>query len=255
MNQQYGVVAVLDALGAKTYSESEISRFLKSREIVLELLRQNTEGVADDLKGCPLETFTFNDTVVIVLNTGTNQPNYRHIRAFCKLMRTFVVDSLVNKILFRGCISIGSFRMDVSSNTIMGVAVTDAAEWYDKADWVGLIATPHATLQIRFEEERGERDWKYLMLDYNVPLNGGQYVRLKAVNWPKVFLVRKISPCKDGEAPRVKLLELLSWHQVPRGTEGKYFNTVEFFDHAIAEAKKEVPAKDTKKKSDNAQKK
>ena len=39
MEQKQGIIAVLDALGAATYNDKEISQFLNSRERVLELLR------------------------------------------------------------------------------------------------------------------------------------------------------------------------------------------------------------------------
>ena len=39
-----GLVAILDALGAATYSESEIERFLESRELVLDRLNERAEA-------------------------------------------------------------------------------------------------------------------------------------------------------------------------------------------------------------------
>jgi hypothetical protein len=51
-----------------------------------------------------------------------------------------------------------------------------------------------------------------------------------AVNWPKVFYADGITPCTSGVEPREKLLEFLTQHQVPWGTETKF---LAFFDYAV----------------------
>ena len=81
-----------------------------------------------------------------------------------------MVDSLVEGILFRSSVSLGTFYVDDDTNTVMGPAVTDAAAWYDSADWVGINATPHATLAIQalIEHERGTVG--HVLIDYPVPM-------------------------------------------------------------------------------------
>lgn len=44
MEQKQGIIAVLDALGAATYNDIEISQFLNSRERVLELLKRKANA-------------------------------------------------------------------------------------------------------------------------------------------------------------------------------------------------------------------
>ena len=59
-----GLIAILDALGASTYSETEIDRFLESRNVVLEKLNKGAEtGHLDKTR---VHVFTFNDTLAIV---------------------------------------------------------------------------------------------------------------------------------------------------------------------------------------------
>ena len=57
-------VAILDALGAKNYSEQELFRFLDSRDIVLETLAERAR--ARKIDKARLQVFTFGDTIVIV---------------------------------------------------------------------------------------------------------------------------------------------------------------------------------------------
>ncbi len=234
-NKQHGMVAILDALGAASYSDPEIVCFLKSREIVLQSLDERIAGIPMKIDRAQMEIFTFNDTIIIVLKTGDVAADIEQIIAFVGILRRFLIDSLANKILFRGSMAAGSFYIDKDSYTVMGQAITDAAAWYDKAEWIGIHATPRTTMLIQrcFEKTLNMR--RHLLLDYNVPLKDGSTAKAKAVNWPKIFLDPKLSPFRGGEKPREKLFELLSLHPVPFGTERKYWNTVAFFDHASSE--------------------
>jgi hypothetical protein len=235
MEQKQGLIAILDALGAAGYNDREISRFLNSRQLVLDLLRRkaNAKQVRGDIDASLVTTFTFNDTVLIVYRTQ-KAPALVDVEHFCLLLRKFEVDSLAQGILFRGSVSIGKFYVDDDSNTVMGTAVTDAAAWYDSAEWIGINATPHATLAIQAMLEQHRRNLGHLLVDYPVPLRDRPALVLKAVNWPKAFFVRGLRPVGEGEDPRAKCLSLLAEHRVPKGTECKHFNTVAFFDHCVA---------------------
>jgi hypothetical protein len=49
----------------------------------------------------------------------------------------------------------------VNKNLIMGEAVTDAAAWYERANWIGIHATPRASMLIdRFIEEEENQEEK-----------------------------------------------------------------------------------------------
>jgi len=233
---QNGIVAILDALGTASYSGVEVERFLQSRKNVMQLLNEKIEGVLG-IKSDRITIFTFNDTILLTLQCGQLHPTLADITSFFTILRKFLVDSMRYRILFRGSIAIGSFHVNEQTNTVMGQAVTDAAAWYDKADWIGVHATPHATIIIQRWLEHNLKTRRFLMLDYDVPLKDAKTLRVKAVNWPKVFFVPSLTPCQNGEAPREKLLEFLALHQIPRGTESKYSNTIAFFDRAVKKMK------------------
>lgn len=236
---QNGIVAILDALGTATYEDAETKRFIDSRRLVLSLLREKAIDVLGEIQEDMISVFTFNDTVLVVLNTENQTPHLSHVSAFFTVMRKFLVDSLVNRILFRGAIAIGTFYINDDENIVMGKAVTDAASWYDKADWIGLHATPRTTLVIQRLLEHDEKTKGHVMLDYEVPLKTGRIIKAKAVNWPKVFFVPSISPCPSIEA-REKLLRYLTAHQIPLGTENKFQNTLDFFDCAVKKIKRDA---------------
>jgi hypothetical protein len=232
MQERTGFIAILDALGAATYSSAEIAQFLESRQTVLSLLGSKAEAVLGRVEASRVSTFTFNDTVVIAYEVD-HPPSLDDIGGFGTLLRHFEVKSIAHGILFRGAMAMGSFYADDPTNTIMGKAVTDAAAWYDKSDWIGIAATPQATLLIRGQQNRGSKDVEHVMIDYPVPMKDKTILSLRAVNWPKGFYVRGLRPLNDGEDPKAKCMELLARSGIPRGTEGKYFNTIAFFDHCI----------------------
>jgi hypothetical protein len=220
MQEREGIIAILDALGAATYSNREITQFLKSRELVLGLLakKANPNATSGDIDAQAVTTFTFNDTVLIVYRTDSS-PDLDNVEHFCVLLRKFMVDSLSQGILFRGTLSIGKFYVKDESNTVMGAAVTDAAAWYDSADWVGINATPYATMVIQGLIERHGGDIERVLVDYDVPFKDRPTMKLKAVNWPKAFFVRGLRPDCDSKDARATCLSLLTVHGVPKGTE------------------------------------
>lgn len=234
--RQNGIVAVLDALGTASYSDSEVEEFLKSAAHLKQLLSRKVENVQIDPQ--MVSIFTFNDTVLIALQTEGENPDVIEVQNFFKILRKFLVDSLSQSILFRGAVSVGTFYVDAQLNTVMGQAVTDAAAWYNMADWIGIQTTPKTTIVLDGLMERGGQKMDHLVLPYDVPLKGGRTVAVKAINWPKVFFVESLTPCEEGETPRAKFLGFLSKRTVPMGVEGKFFNTIQFFDDAAAKIKK-----------------
>jgi hypothetical protein len=237
--RENGIIAILDALGAGSYEDADIERFIESREIVLGLFNQKAEDILGEIRASMITTFTFNDTILIALRTGSEEPRWKHISNFFTILRKFLVDSMAHGILFRGSIAIGTFYVNNETNTVMGQAVTDAATWYDKADWIGVHTTPRATLIVQRWLEHNDGTKRQVMLDYDVPLKQGTTLRTKAVNWPKAFFIGSITP-GDGETkPKEKLLEFLTQHQIPWGTESKFRNTIAFFDHAVKHNKRD----------------
>ena len=243
-NPKNGIVAILDALGAANYDDSEIGEFLESRHVVMKLLSGKSESVAQNLNVAQIKTYTFNDTMLIVLEVQGNRPSSSEIQAFTTVLRKLLVDSLRRKIMFRGSFAIGTFYEDSNTNTILGKAVTDAASWYNRADWIGIIATPLTTIHIDYQMEKSSKEWRHLLIRYEVPLSGNGQQSLWAINWPKVFWAQGITPCKKGEKPRETFLNLLTRFDMPIGVESKHFNAIKFFDYVMeALHLKNVPSK------------
>ena len=232
------MVAVLDALGASSFREDEIRRFIDSQQIILQSLNEKADAIwGEELREEMVSTFTFNDTIVIAL-TLERLPDIRDVARFFILLRKFFTVSIIHGILFRGAVSIGKFHSDINKNLVMGEAVTDAAAWYERANWIGIHATPRASMLIDrlIEEEENHEEQSELasvLVDYEVPMKDKSHPRVKASNWPKAYFVQSLSPCTPGQSRRGRLLELLGKHAVPFGTEDKYFHTMAFYDFVV----------------------
>jgi len=231
LQAQQGIIAILDALGGADCSEEKILRFWRSRELLLDQFRRKARRFLGSNES-RVTTFIFNDTVLVSYRTR-KPAALRDVKNFAELIRSLAVKSLAQGILFRGAIAIGRFYVNKPTNTVMGEAVSDAAEWYNLADWIGIITTPRATLIIQSLIEQAGNDIGRLMVDYPVPLKNRQVLSLKVVNWPKAFFVKGMTPCANGDKARAKCLSLLAAHGVPAGTESKYFNSMAFFDHCV----------------------
>ncbi|MFN7914944.1 MAG: hypothetical protein U0Q55_06365 [Vicinamibacterales bacterium] len=233
MTQEQGLVAVLDALGAASYSDSEIAKFLASRDRVLKLLRQraNAAEVRGQIQEGAVSVFTFNDTVLLLYRT-TGSVRLHEAEHFGRLVRKFVADSLVEGILFRGSLSVGAFYADEDSNSVMGPAVTDAAAWYEASDWIGVMATPHAAMSITALAEKSAKAVEHVFIEYAVPLTRqGGSIKTLAINWPKALFHERLTPFPAGAKARPELLSMLTRHRFAKGTESKYVNSVSFFDY------------------------
>lgn len=235
--QKAGIVAILDALGAASYDDAEIQEFLKSRSVVIRLLGDKAESVAQTLDVSQIKTYTFNDTMLIVLESRDQHSCRAEIKAFATVLRKLLVDSLKRRIMFRGSFAVGQFYEDSETSTILGKAVTDATAWYDKADWIGIHATPRTTIHIDQLMESQTSDWGHLLTKYDVPLTDRSTRPLWAVNWPKVFWAKRLTPCEASQTERECFLNMLGKFMIPRNTEDKHFNTIAFFDHVVRSLK------------------
>jgi hypothetical protein len=235
-----GVVAVLDALGTKLSSVDEAVRFVQLRDSIL---TSTTDVVETHLPGIDtkrLKIFTFNDTIVYVYKTPATA-TLAEVEVFCHVLRIFETRAMVEGTFFRGALAIGEFFIG-NAQTVLGPAIYDAAAWFEQADWIGIHATPHATMHVESLLESSGRKIDHVLVDYDVPLRDKTTVRAKALNWPKGFYMKNLRPPGKGRT-RGLVLAALTKHRVPKETETKYFHTIDFFDQVEKKQKLDSRAK------------
>ena len=219
-------VAILDALGAAHYSRKQAERFLKFRDEVVESLAKSVKKSLRSFKRDRLGRFVFQDTLILTYRTDGDD-DFKALLVFGHVLRLFQRQALLRDILLRGAFSHGEvFRIDEDTNTVMGPVVSDAAAWYQRAEWVGVHATPSTSILLRKMEEA--HPMPFLFVNHKIPFKKGQEpLELKALNWPKGMY---LSAERDYWRARAQLLGVLARIGAPYGSEMKHFNTIEFFD-------------------------
>ena len=243
--EELGIVVMLDALGAKNFSMDESKKFLESRnQIVAELNKEKAnilkviKEIGDISKIEKLKTFpepdifTFGDTIILNWGLLPDFPVGAMLIFMHMWLQPIIRISLEKQVLLRGAISIGEYIKD--EKAIIGPAIGDAASWYEKAQWVGVIATPRCGLYInemkeKFDATRNDS----LFISYSVPFKNSTSREMWVLSWPL-----KYSKDENNHEYDLSLFfEHLTKFQVPYGKEEKIYNTIAFFKWFIINAK------------------
>lgn len=162
------------------------------------------------------------DTLLITA-WGPESPE-KYLPTVASYLRPIFGAALEGGVLLRGVISIGEWvELDPPSPDnvlLVGQAIDDAAEWYDKANWMGVALTPRAGFG--WSATHSGPDPLGPIVEYTVPLKDRELELDRplryAVNWPATS---KLSVAN--------LLERFSKTPIPPESTRKYHETAEFF--------------------------
>ncbi|MFA4849709.1 MAG: hypothetical protein WC626_08280 [Methanoregula sp.] len=237
METQFGIVAMLDALGVSNYKIDESNQFVLQRDALLtELMNLNTDlstgfdtRSSGSLPKYPKMTLaTFGDTIIICWPTGKDKGPSVMFPGIAVWLGNAVALGIKYGILLRGAVSVGEYLADGS--TILGPAVADAHAWSGEADWFGVVLTPHCQIYLatlldnvvmKNETKINTDSWSF---EYEVPLHQRKK-KMYVINWPFYFWILN----QNGNTGFVNLSQLLSPHSIRKGVESKYENSIEFF--------------------------
>jgi hypothetical protein len=147
------------------------------------------------------------------------------------VMRHYIFLALTERMLFRGAFSIGNYIEDSKANTVMGEALVDAAQWYEKSDWMGLIATPKTHTAIEFYTPPSDIRMKHYLIDYPVPMKNTPPISLFCISWPGAFRDHEHMRRAKKTSSKSWFLEIFKDFSYPAHVASKYHNTKLFFDH------------------------
>lgn len=235
----FGVVVLLDALGVRSTDLDAAKRFLLQRGLFEGAWSRKLDQMTGALEPERLKSFTFGDTLLFAYSAHDDQDAVNAARDILVVLRKTLADSLDGGLLVRGSIAIGKYIVDNDSNTVVGPAVTEAAEWYEAFDWIGVCMTPRSSFLYRARVNGGTSGWAKPGIDYECPLkqraglSGIKSLSLIACNWPSTFFFKALAPhdLKPDGAGQWIQRKLVEQRVMPLGTEQKYFNTLAFFHH------------------------
>jgi len=234
----YGVVCLIDALGAKNFNDDETINFLKSRAVIREALNDKGADQVDRLSIKPPKIALFNDTIIIAIECKPNGEEEKlSLTAMAIIVRKLISDGITRGVWFRGAIGVGKFFADLKENTIIGEAVSDAANWYESTNFIGCVLTPRAAFVRKKHLVKDEPSAKSVYIPYLASTKDGDKEML-CVNWPLAFHYSFLRPSDCGEGKELQYLYgKFGGHFFPKCADDKYHNTIKFFKHSFGRMK------------------
>ena len=252
-----GVFVMLDALGTRSLSASETQQFIEKRTNLLkdtntelEAVSKLGEAICQELgvqaQYRPPRVVTFADNVLLFWEINDSQAasddayvaSLGYLVCICDYLGTMIKVALRKGHLWRGAVSFGEYVQE--NGTVLGPAVNDAANWCEKADWIGIIATPSCGMRLLALEEfykesvEGKNSpWPSKLgrvyTKYEVPMKGGVIEALWVICWPYKYFAQTTGADWKLEG-KLAFLRDIGRFMIPLGTENKYKNTIEFFE-------------------------
>jgi len=243
LKSNFGLVVLLDALGASNFGDDEIRKFLELRAEVNRIVEGTAKHTPEDMtwgtgKLNAPKIFTFGDTVIMAFELNSKITHLAHLSLISILLNRFLFLTFVGGVMFRGSFSIGKYIADDKTNTVMGEAVSDAASWYEKSNWMGLHATPKTVNILEsmvtmddFDpiDPKVNREKIAYFHRYNVPIKNKLVLDSYVVAWPLLFHSKDNLKNAGYINPKKYFMDILARYDIPLGTEEKYINTAAYF--------------------------
>jgi len=232
------IVALLDILGARTHDIEVTKRVFAQTEDLRDIIEtclaemQKPIDESNDQAGTsgtrlPAPEYRrFGDTVLLLWHVGQE---HRYLPFVGHVLSNIFVEALHRGIPLRGALGYGDVAYD--KEVAVGPAISDVAEWYDEADTVGVLVTPRTGLLLDIYSRQEPEFIAKAFTKHSISLTGKQGKRdLWAISWP-VVLREKMPECTDLREALLSVLH--SKFAIPKGTELKYHNMLEFYDHCM----------------------
>ena len=183
-------------------------------------------------------TYAFSDTYIITIN----RQNLEILFELQFMLSLLFYHGLGDGICLRGTFSYGTFysNRDKRSPIIIGPAVDEAAEWYEKGDWFGVHASPTANFLL--DKYNHDTPLDFFFTKYPIPMKESINYNAWAINWPYFMTESSLREIKRGEKYiRKKVLSQLKqkkqwvyekFSRIPTGSKdiSKLTNTLTFYD-------------------------
>ncbi len=232
-----GIVCILDALGTKgVWNRNNPSTVLKKwDELIDSFVSLSGVKIKGNVKfDSPPNVKAFSDTIMITYH-GSNLEDLM-VNMASHVMIPFC-HALEDGIYLRGVISIGEFYE--SKNSLIGPAIDEAVEWYEKGDWFGVFLTPSASYITDTFTHSYLKDSSAYLVKYDVPLKNNTEIKTWALNWPNYLGIISVERSdekingKYGTHSQKVLLNSFSKSTIFGDSYSKYQNSKAFFDKYI----------------------
>lgn len=148
-NSAWGVITFLDFLGWKGIwlndykNESQTEGVFNNNSLrkLADLIQKISKLCKKEDENCKF--ISISDTIVLFSSCPKNEDsNYETLKKHADICSKILNISAKNGFALRGAITVGEFAS--YKNIIVGPGVDECANWYEQADWLGVIFAPSA---------------------------------------------------------------------------------------------------------------
>ena len=172
VERKAGVVALIDMLGTRVPRNASDTRIMhNNRNKVLSCAKHL---VKKELGSQSFEVSAFSDTMFVTAEGDAKAL----LSAFGRVCSTLIPESIVLDIPIRGCVAAGEFYQS-GRRLFTGPAVTEAASYYERPQWIGVSSCPSA-----YNKIDGLSSGSACYTKYDMPLKSSVEYGAIVVNWP-----------------------------------------------------------------------
>lgn len=179
--KQEGILVLMDRLGTKgIWKQHDPNVIINDWSIFIKLIRKH---FVEELKKKYYDVkFTvFSDTILITVYGADKEESILDVGA---ALVWIMASSMGTGFHFRGCLSYG--LIVESTNSIIGPAIDEAAEYHTLQQWIGLSAAPsvHNILERINPSRLKSKNKGSTYVQYDIPLKNSTEKNGWAINWP-----------------------------------------------------------------------
>ncbi len=192
--KEEGILVLMDRLGTKgIWKQNDPNVIINDWSIFIKLIKKH---FVEELKKKYYDVkFTvFSDTIFITVYGGEKEESILDVGA---ALVWIMASSIGAGFHFRGCLSYG--LIVESTNSIIGSAIDEAAEYHTLQQWIGLSAAPsvHNILERIDPSRLKSKNKGPTYVQYDIPLKNSTEKNGWVINWP--MLNSDINTEHDGK--------------------------------------------------------
>lgn len=269
---KFGIIAFLDALGARTTDIKICGEYLdkvqkletsiKNIKKALEELDQMEEHQNSKWNPQFLKLRFFGDSILLSYEFPSGSSYEDSILCVIFTISALICFAIRLGVLFRGALSIGKYLE--TEAVLLGPAITDAANWYELSDMIGMMVTPatynflNATYKLDSKRREKALDQPaFGLLLHDIPISKSARIDTKQINSYVIDWPRMIREIQREDEPNDELLWFYNYVKsltVPLGAESKYTNTEKFIIKSMKISPREETEKTQKEPTTSGQK-
>ena len=219
-----GVVCFLDLLGAKG-GWRDAENMISLWDELFDQLNGLSTYLETEYSTKPT-SYSFSDSIVITapFNKADKKEVFYNLSGLIAFMFSKFV---TNRLLLRGCISVGDYYTSKARRMLIGPAIDEAVQYHALAEWCGVSLCPSAHL---FADENPLPDF-WAVINYPIPLKGIIENDGIALKWV------------DGQDPdEVRTIRGVLVDKLKNSTDVtaslKLRNTINFIDYVVSKEAK-----------------